>query len=634
LLPNNDRENENNARQFRKTDGDSRETFSVSSLSGLTVEQALDLAFSYYDIGRFLEVEQLCRLVLQKVPRQVDAMQLLAALLSQRGQYTEAVQLLREAIRQAPGHAHIHNNLGIALHKLEKSHEAVSEFGKALQIRPDFAKAHNNLGVVLMKLGHLDKAVTACRQAIRLQGDFKEAYNNLGLALKKKGELGNAIESYEKAVNLDPEYAEALSNLGMVLIAQGRFEEAVGNLQKAVSLVPDSAEFRDNLGVLFNRQGRFEEAVSASEKAISMRPSFVEAHNNLGTALMELGRFSDANTAFEKAIAIDPECAEAHHNRSLVLLLKAQFEQGWAEYEWRWKHAGFSTPLRPFSQQWWNGSAEGVAKLLVWAEQGIGDEVQFSGLIRHILSGGIHVVVECDSRLVSLLRRSFPGAIVVERSDPPASLLKDPSITHQIPMASIPRVLGLSPNSMCFQNPFMVPDEKLRDRFRSEYKVDGAPVLVGISFRSGNSQEGQKRSIGLEHWGPILKVAGARFVNLQYGECSRELRAAYERFGVEVLKDERIDPLRDLESFAAQVAAMDLVISVDNSTVHFAGALGVEVWTMLPTTPDWRWGLEGDRTRWYPTMRLFRQAERGEWKPVILRVARELTSLINSHESR
>lgn len=634
MLPNNDRENENNARRFRKADGGSREILSGSSLSRLTVEQALDLAFSYYDTGRFLEVEQLCRLVLQEVPRQADAMQLLAAVLSQRGQYTDAVQLLREAISQAPGHAHIHNNLGIALHQMERSHEAVSEFSKALQIRPDFAKAHNNLGVALMKLGHLDKAVTACRQAIRLQGDFKEAYNNLGLALKKKGELGNAIESYEKAVNLDPEYAEALSNLGMVLIAQGRFEEAVGNLQKAVSLVPDSAEFRDNLGVLFNRQGRFEEAVSASEKAISMRPSFVEAHNNLGTALMELGRFSDANTAFEKAIAIDPECAEAHHNRSLVLLLKAQFEQGWAEYEWRWKHAGFSTPLRPFSQQWWNGSAEGVAKLLVWAEQGIGDEVQFSGLIRHILSGGIHVVVECDSRLVSLLRRSFPGAIVVERSDPPASLLKDPSITHQIPMASIPRVLGLSPNSMCFQNPFMVPDEKLRDRFRSEYKVDGAPVLVGISFRSGNSQEGQKRSIGLEHWGPILKVAGARFVNLQYGECSRELRAAYERFGVEVLKDERIDPLRDLESFAAQVAAMDLVISVDNSTVHFAGALGVEVWTMLPTTPDWRWGLEGDRTRWYPTMRLFRQAERGEWKPVILRVARELTSLINSHESR
>jgi len=627
------RENENSAPD-RKTNGDGSETLSGSSLSELTIEQGLDLAFSYYDIGRLTEAEQLCRLVLQKFPGQVDAMQLLGVLLNRRGRYAEAVQILREVIRQAPGHAHLHNNLGMALHRLEKHQEAVAEFNRALQIRPDFAKAHNNLGVALMKLGHLDKAVTACRQAIHLQGDFKEAYNNLGLALKKKGELGNSIASYEKAINLDPEYAEALSNFGMALIAQGRLKEAAKSLQKAVSLVPNSAEFRDNLGILFNRQGRFEEAVSASEKAIAMRPSRVETHNNLGTALMELGRFSDANTAFEKAIAIDPECAEAHHNRSLVLLLEAQFEQGWAEYEWRWRDAGFSTPMRGFSQQWWNGSVEGVAKLLVWAEQGIGDEVQFSGLIRHILSLGIDVVVECDKRLVPLLQRSFPGTIVVERSDPPVPLLKDPSITHQIPMASIPRVLRLSPNSMGFQNPFLKPDEKQRDRFRNEYKADGTPVLVGISFSSGNSQEGPKRSIGLEHWGPILKVGGARFVNLQYGECSRQLQAAYERFGVEILKDERIDPLKDLESFAAQVAAMDLVISVDNSTVHFAGALGVEVWTMLPTTPDWRWGLEGDRTRWYPTMRLFRQEERDMWKPVISRVARELTSLISPDGNR
>ena len=150
-----------------------------------------------------------------------------------------------------------------------------------------------------------------------------------------------------------------------------------------------------------------------------MKPDCVEAHNNLGTALMELGRFSEAEAAFERAIVIDPECAEAHHNRSLVLLLTARFEEGWDEYEWRWRNGGFSTPLRPFSQAWWDGSLEGVTKLLVWAEQGIGDEVQFSGLIRQVLSRGIHVIVECDRRLVTLLQRSFPSIIVVERPKPP-----------------------------------------------------------------------------------------------------------------------------------------------------------------------------------------------------------------------
>jgi Flp pilus assembly protein TadD len=621
---------------------DSKKIACDISFSKLTVDQALDQAFSYYDLGRLLEAEQLCRLVLQKVPCQIDAMQLLGAILNLTGQYDEAVQLLREAIRQAPSYAHLYNNLGMSLHRLDKPDEAVMAFRKAIEIRPDFAKAHNNLAVVLMKQDRIDEAITACREAIRLRGDFKEAYNNLGLALKKKGELENAIASFEKAVNLDPEYAEALSNLGLALIAQpcpepGRrdsLKEAAANLQKAVSLVPNSAEFHNNLGVLFNRQGRFEEAVAASDKAITMQAEYVEAHNNLGTALIELGRFSEAKAAFERAIAINPECAEAHHNRSLVLLLTAQFEEGWKEYEWRWRHKGFSTPLRPFPQQRWNGSVQEVEKLLVWGEQGIGDEVQFSGLIRHIVSRGITVVIECDRRLVPLLRRSLSGTVVVERTDPPAPLLKDPSITHQIPMASIPRVLGLSPNSMSFQSPFIIPDEEERNRFRSEYKGDGDLVLVGISWRSGNRQEGQKRSIGLEHWGPILSAPRTRFVNLQYGEYSRELQAAHKLFGVRIFKDEKINPLRDLESFAAQVAAMDIVISVDNSTVHFAGALGVKVWTMLPTVPDWRWGLVGDKTRWYPTMRLFRQEERGKWEPVISNVAKELLSLINQDENQ
>jgi len=628
LPPINNRANENNA-PSRKNRRDIRQEPCSSSLSGLTADKALDLAFSHYDFGHLPEAEQLCHLVLQKVPHQVDAMQLLGTILSQRGQYSEAVQLLGEAIRQAPGQAHLHNNLGIALHRLQKLDEAVSEFRRALEIRPDFAKAHNNLGVVLMKLGRMDEAIAACKEAIRLRGDFKEAYNNLGLALKKKGELENAVTSYEKAVWLDPEYAEALSNLGIALIAQDRLTEAAEKLEKAVNLAPNSAEFHNNLGVLYNRQGRFEEAVAASEEAIAMRPNYLEAYNNLGTALMELGRFLEANKAFEKAIFINPECAEAHHNRALVLLLTGQLRQGWEEYEWRWRHKGFSTPVRPFSQERWNGSTEGVEKLLVWGEQGIGDEVQFSGFIRHITSQGIDVVVECDQRLVPLLQRSFQETVVLGRTNPPAPLLKDPSITHQIPMASIPRVLGLSPNSTSFQNPFMVPDEEKRDRFRSEYKKDKGRVLVGISWRSGNRQEGLKRSVGLEYWGPILRVAGARFVNLQYGECSMELEAARKQFSVEILEDKKVDPLRDIETFAAQMAALDLIISVDNSTVHFAGALGVEVWTMLPAVPDWRWGLEGDRTHWYRTMRLFRQEQRGKWGPVISRVAGELTSLAN-----
>lgn len=622
-----DRDSENTIPE-PKSCADNRETGCESLSSGLSIAQALDRAFSCYNNADMPEAEQLCRLVLARVPLQVDAMQLLGLLLDQKGQFAEAARLLREAVMQAPGHSALHNNLGMTLHRMEKTDEAVLEFRKAIEFRADFAKAHNNLGAALMKLGRLDEAVAACTEAIRLQDDYKQAYNNLGLALKKKGDLAEAVAAYEKALTLDPQYVEALSNLSMALIDRGKLKEAERNLQKAVGLAPNSAKFRNNLGVLFNRQSRFEEAVSASEKALAISPDYLEANNNLGTALMELGRFSEANAAFERAIAIDAECAEPHHNRSLVLLLTGQLEQGWEEYEWRWRHDGFSTPLRSFPQQWWDGSVEDVGKLLVWGEQGIGDEVQFSGLIRHIVARGIDVVVECDRRLAGLLQRSFPGITVVKRSDPPSDALKDASITHQIPMCSVPRVLGSSLNETCFPNPYILPDKSCRDKLRSRYKADTEPLLVGISWQSGNSQEGPKRSVDLEYWEPIFKIAGVRFVNLQYGECSRQLRVSFERCGVEVLEDEKVNPLTDLEGFAAQAAAMDLVISVDNSTVHFAGALGVSVWTMLPTVPDWRWGLEGDSTGWYPAMRLFRQVDRGKWEPVISRIAEELSLLV------
>jgi len=624
----------------RKNQGDNGQSPSASypstipkAVSELTLEKILELAFSNYHLGHFSQAEKLARVVLHKAPRQLDALQLLGATLNQTGRYCEAIRLLRQAAGQQPGCAHLHNNLATALHRLGKPQEAVSELNTAIQIRPDFAKAYNNLAAALMELGNIDQAIGACEQAITLRSDFKEAYNNLGLAQKKKGQLQKAVASYEKAIEIDPEYAKAFTNLGIALAAQDKLEQAARNAQKAVSLVQNSPELHCNLGLVYNRQGRFEQAVAESQKAITLRPQYVQAYNNLGTALMELGKFSEANAAFERAISIHPDCAQAHHNRALVLLLTGQFEDGWDEYEWRWRNESFSTPIRPFPQQWWDGATQDIKKLLVWGEQGIGDEVQFAGLIRHIADRGIQVFVECDKRLVPLLRRSFPDATVLERTNPPLALLKEPSITHQIPMTSIPSVLGLTPNSIALEKPFIVPDKQKRDRFRSEYKANTDKLLVGISFTSANTQEGRKRSIALKNWGPILKVEGTQFVNLQYGDCSRDLQEARKRFGVEIFQDERVDPLKDLENFAAQVAALDLVISVDNSTVHFAGALGIEVWTLLPTVPDWRWMTQGDRTHWYPTMSLFRQAQRGNWEPVISRVAAKLTSLVSANTS-
>jgi hypothetical protein len=370
--------------------------------------------------------------------------------------------------------------------------------------------------------------------------------------------------------------------------------------------------------------------VRASQKAVSLTPDYVKAHNNMGTALMELERFIEAEKAFQRAMEIDPECAEAHLNLSLILMLQERFSEGWVEYEWRWKDSLFSTPKRNFPYLWWKGTTHDVGKLLLWGEQGVGDEVQFAGFIKDIAARGVSVVVECDRRLVRLLQRSFPDAMIEGRTNPPDKIIDDPCISHQLPMTSIPRILGVHPRRMTLRKAYLVPDEEMAGAFHMEYRQKKSDRLIGISWRSGNKQEGSKRSIGLESWGPIFKTPKVRFVNLQYGECTHELELAEKMHGVSIINDQRVDPMKNLDVFAGQVAAMDLVISADISTVHFAGALGVDVWTMLPTVPDWRWGLEGEYTFWYATMRLFRQKQRGEWGFVISRVAEELAAYVSS----
>lgn len=505
------------------------------------------------------------------------------------GNIPKAESLCAGILEKAPNNLEALQMLGLIYANQNKFSQAAELFGRAAMLKPDSAKIYNNLGVAEMRQGNLEHARAAFAKAVSLQKDFKQAHNNLGLVLKKQGKFAESAAALKKAISIDPGYVEAFGNLGMTFLAQGKFAQAAENLQKAIELKPDVAEF----------------------------------HNNLGNAMMELGRFDEAIAAFEKAIEIEPQSAQPHHNLSLVLILTGQFKKGWDEFEWRWKNTGFSTPQRPFRQSLWDGSAIN-GKLLVWGEQGIGDEVQFSGLIPHITAKGVKVAIECDNRLVGLLQRSFPHIPVAGRTEPPAELLMCDSITHQIPLCSIPNALGW-PLEV---KPHLVPDENLRQNLRGKYKDGKDVLLAGISWKSGNVQEGGKRSIDLPYWEPILKIPGVKFVSLQYGQCQKQLQEVHQQLGIEIIKDETINPFTDLEGFAAQTAAMDLIISIDNSTVHFAGTLGINVWTLLPKVPDWRWGLEGETTCWYPTMRLFRQQETGNWQPVISKVVQELGRLV------
>lgn len=272
--------------------------------------------------------------------------------------------------------------------------------------------------------------------------------------------------------------------------------------------------------------------------------------------------------------------------------------------------------------------------ILVWGEQGVGDEIMFLSLLPELLSATSHCVIECDVRLVPLFARSFPGLEIVANSMPPNSRTKSTDIDVQISMGSLGRLLRPNIQSFRPHEGYLQADADRAKQCRKRYRGSTDTLVVGISWRSGNPKVGKSRTLPLDLWDAVLTQPGIQFVNLQYGDCREELGVYRERTGVDVYQDENVVPLRDMDGFAAQVSTMDLVISIDNSTVHMAGSLGVPVWTLLPFSPEWRWLLEREDSLWYSTMRLFRQNERGAWAAVIDRVGEELLALTEGDTSR
>ncbi|MCH2327695.1 MAG: tetratricopeptide repeat protein, partial [Rhodospirillales bacterium] len=548
-----------------------------------------------------------------------------------------------------PDYAEAHASLGNALKEMDRLEAAVASYRKAIALDPDLSGAHTNLGNMLKETGLVDDAIASHRKAIALNPDFAEAHYNLGNVLKEAGRLEDAEASYEKAIRLKPDLAEAHSNLGSVRQEQGRLDEAMARLHKALAAKPDYADAHRNLGDVIKDLGRLEDAVASYHKALTIKPDYAEAHSNLGNAyvrlgetdgaidyyrqaldinpahataitnlgnvLMDKGQHDDALAHHRRAIEAAPDHAEAHHNLSLVLLLQGKLEEGWAEYEWRLRSEK-GARHRPFPQAPWVGQPVDAKTVLVWGEQGVGDEVMFAGMVPDLVEAGAHIVLESDPRLVPLFERSFAGIACIGKGDPPTAETRRDGIDFQSPGGNLGRWLRPNLESFPGRQSYLVAEEDRQGRLRENYLSDGESLLVGVAWVSKNKRIGAQKSMTLMELAPLTGIPGVRFIDLQYGDTAEERRQFEDHTGTTILHDEHVDQMSDLDAFAAQVAAMDLVISVSNTTVHMSGALGVPTWVMLNTVPLPCWLLERDDSPWYPSVRLFRQSAGGDWANV------------------
>jgi len=614
----------------------------ISILEGMLFQ-----GLKYQAQGRFADAERIFRRILVIDPRHAASLHQLGILAHQAGRNDVATELIRAAIGIKPNDAIFHSNLGVVFQVQGLLDNAALAYRNALHCNARFAEAHMNLGAIQQMQGKPMEAAESFRAALAIRPELAEAHMNLGNILQAEGQLSAAAESYERALVLKPGYAEAHYNLGNARHAQCLLDEAVTCFRRAIALKPNLPEAHYNLGNALQAQDNPTGAAASFECALALRPVYAEAQYNLGCALQQLSRLEGALLHFSAAIELMPHYAQARFGLALAQIQCGDFGNGWRNYESRWQSKDHETPMRLYPQPPWNGEMLHCGRLFLWGEQGVGDEVMFAGLIPDGLATDGPVTLECDARLRSLFARSFP-AIEVVAKQPHSSDAQNgqlpaafpPSIERflaHLPTGSLPSLFRTTGASFAgVRTAYLQPDPEERAAFRARY-CDGRR-LVGLAWKTSNKKTGRKRSIPLAVLAPLFALPNIRWISLQYGNFD-ELEDEAKLSKSPVLIDRTVEQFGNLDRFAAQISAMDQVVTIDNSTAHLTGALGLPVWLMLPFAADWRWLLHRSDSPWYPTMRLFRQSTQGEWESVVQSVFsafgsdRMKQSETDSHES-
>ena len=547
-----------------------------------TVQSMMDDALRHHRSGRFTEAEKIYHQILGVHPGHPDCLHLLGMIAYQAGNHETAARLIREAISIHGSAVSYYVNLGTVLQAQGKLDDAVQLYRHALLFKPTLPEVHVNLGNVLQVQGKLDECIECYKAALLLRPDCAETHNNMGNALEQQGQYDAAMSCYQQALEIKPDYAEVYYNIGNACHARNQLDEAVANYHMALGMKPDYAETCYNLGNVLREQGKLDHALEFFGKALDLRPDY----------------------------------AQAGFGEALAQLLVGNFSDGWRNFERRWQSIDHDTPRRNYSVPAWRGERLETGKILLWGEQGVGDEIMFAGLVPDVVRTGNQCVLQCDPRLAPLFARSFPAVAVVANVgvDPPQGL----DIAAQLPCGSLPGLFRQTISAFAATtSPYLVTDSAATKRLRARY-FDGR-LLVGLAWHTNNFKTGRFRSIDLSVLMPLFAQSNVRWVSLQYGD-NDALVSQTAAANAPILVDPAINQLSDMDAFAAQVAAMDLVITIDNSTAHLAGAIGIPVWVLLPFAPDWRWLLKTEESPWYPTMRLFRQSRAGDWPSVVERV--------------
>jgi tetratricopeptide (TPR) repeat protein len=564
--------------------------------------------------GRLPDAISAYERALRAKPDHMEALCNRGAALAELGSHDEAIASYDRVLEVAPDHAEALSNRGSALKALGRLDDALASYDRGLTVRPDDAPTLFNRGVTLHELRRFEEALASYDRALALRPDHAATLSNRGDVLRQLGRLDEALASYDRALAVRSDYAEALSNRGNVLKALGRFDDALASYDAALDLNPAYPEALSNRAVTLLAQGRLDEALASCDRALALRADSTEAQNNRASVLQELGRFDEALATYDRIAAVAPNYAQAQLNRALLLLLAGDFARGWQAYEWRRKLPSWVE--RGFAQAEWSGEQVAGKRLLLHAEQGFGDTIQFARYAKLAKARGADVVLEVQPPLAPLLSGLFGIEVVA------AGRGQLPPFDLHCPLLSLPHVFATELATIPVGSPYIAAPADRIAAWTPRLPKEGFRVGLVWSGHRDNARD-IERSIPFARLLPLLAVTGTSFVSLQ-----KDVRATdaddVRRCGnmLDISAE-----LRDFADTAAVIAGLDLVITVDTAVAHLAGAMGKPVWVLLPRVPDFRWLLDRTTSPWYPSARLFRKGQTDTWDDVIAAAAAELARM-------
>jgi tetratricopeptide (TPR) repeat protein len=595
-------------------------------------------------LGEFDEAEEAYKKILKIEPNNFDALQLMGALLAQVKKYSEALKYLSKALKINPSDARIQFNQGIVLKELKRFDDALQSYDRAIQIEAGYADAYNNRGIVLKELKRFDDALQSYDRAIKIEPSYSQAYYNRGVILQELKHFDEALVNYDQAIAIKSNYINAINNRGVVLKELKHFDAALDNYNMLIDLFLysehdfkrlghqykiEEAKAYYNRGKTLQELKRFDEALGSYDTAALIHPrGYPEAWNNIGNIMQEIGRFDRALGNYNLAIRHNPDYADAYFNKSILLLLKGEYTEGWQLYQWRFLQEGKIDTVRSYQQPLWLGDELLTDKtLLIYIEQGFGDYIQFIRYALLLERSDVNVILEVPLALMGVIKTLKGNFILIESGKPL------PDFDYHCPVMSLPLAFKTTVKSIPSNllgkygnNPYIFVDEDKKKFWNNKLGAKKIHMKrVGLVW-SGNPEHknDSNRSLLLKQLSTILTLP------FEFHSLQKEIR----QIDLQTIKDfsnihQHQEEIADFSDTAALVDAMDIIISVDTSVAHLAGAMGKKIWILLPYFPDFRWMLDRDDSPWYPSVKLYRQEKINDWDSVLEKLKVELLKLVN-----